>query len=137
MTVTCGALAEMIEAVTEPPFGDDNNSNESALIEISNSDLTVIEWLCRLVPSSTVDALKANDQSPLWGDGAPVPADIATAVRPADRLSDEPNLWRDLYLDLSKSMARVRATLGCASDEDIEDAANRVVAELIELRSRQ
>lgn len=48
----------------------------------------------------------------------------------------EPNLWRDLYMDLSKSMSRVRATLGCAPDEDTEDAARRVVAERDALRSR-
>lgn len=75
MTVTCGMLAEMIEAVTSVPHGDP--ANESAICEFSDSDMTLIEWLCRLVPRSTVDTLKAHDQSPLWGDGAPEPADIA------------------------------------------------------------
>lgn len=82
MTVTCGMLAEMIEAVTLVPHGDP--ANESAICEFSDSDMTLIEWLCRLVPRSTIDALKAHDQSPLWGDGAPEPADIAAAVSQSD-----------------------------------------------------
>lgn len=107
--ITCGMLAELIEAVTEPPFGDD--SNNSALVEISDMDLMAIDWICRLIPSSTVKALKAHDRFPLWGDGAPEPADIKTTISPSDIDTLQEILFQTNDADRREDLTRILTEL--------------------------
>jgi hypothetical protein len=75
MQITCGMLAEMIDNVTSKDTAD--VSIETAIEDIRGSDMTVTEWLCRLIPSKTLEALKAHSETPLWGEHAAKPEEIA------------------------------------------------------------
>ena len=77
----CGLLVELIEAVTCHEHGSEDN--ESAITDIQECDMTIIEWLCRLVPQGALDALRQNAGRPLWGDGAPDPSEIIGAAKAA------------------------------------------------------
>lgn len=73
MTVTCKDLAQMVTAVTA---GQNDRETEDAVERIHDSDMMVIEWLCRLVPPGTLAYLHVLDGKPLWGVGALTQADL-------------------------------------------------------------
>jgi hypothetical protein len=72
--LTCGQLAEMIEAVADKDTTD--TSIEADIERIRDSDMAIVEWLCRLIPKSTIEALRAHEQAPLWGEHAATPDEI-------------------------------------------------------------
>lgn len=74
------SLIEIVETVRA--FDHGSSLNEGALLTLADEDLCSIEWLCRLVPQSILDDLKAHfGDRPMWGDGAPTEGEVGSLFK--------------------------------------------------------
>ena len=126
--LSCGQLAELIEAVADKDTSD--TSIETCIEEIQESDMAVVEWLCRLIPKSTIEALKAHEQTPLWGEHAVTADEISRPGPP------EPSDRERRGLRMIRTGNVTSASDADAADRWIDRVLNEKPSEAVETECR-